>query len=176
MAGPIDGLKAAWKDPKKRPWIIAGGGAAAGAGFLALRRPEEPDDQAAEDAEAEELPVLPVENAVGVGALPPVFSFPSPPGDGFAETDFSPLFAEIDALGASVDEQLTLTFEDERQRSRQEHRQQAARLKRQQARLKKQRQIQKRQAKRITRLQQRMKKRQRRARARRRARKKKARR
>lgn len=106
---PIAALKAAWHNPKKRPWIIAGVGAAAGAGALALRRPTDPaaataEDTAAADAGATDPSVY--DPNADTGAIPPIYSIPGGSGFGvtdpaFQEADLSGVYSQLDDLAAS---------------------------------------------------------------------------
>jgi hypothetical protein len=120
--GFADTIKAVWNDPKKRPIVLAGGGVAAGAGLLALRRPTDPEEQVAEETIASEAGA---DNGYGYpadtsGMLPPVLYSPAPsglnPGDsGLWETDFTMFYEELDQrvaevqgeFGAAIDQEQT---------------------------------------------------------------------
>lgn len=159
----FEALKRTWRNPKQRPWLIAGGVIAAAAAFMALRRPA--DDAAVEESMAaveESMAPVAYEPAMaGAPAYIPIGGgagyVDTPPADGFGETDFSPLFDYIDQLGAEFSAQLSAQqaeagqmFEDLSQVTQ-------ARLDRQRERIARQRKQNQRQRKRIKRLEQRVK-------------------
>lgn len=141
----LEKIKALWRDPKKRPWIIAGAGAAAGAGVLAMRRPTDPEEQVEEENVATEAaPDMggtswPTEDN---GFLPPA-TYPSgfPTYDqGLAETDFSEFWTGLDQAASELQDSIDAAQESEREQRRAKDKGLEARLDRQREKTRRQRQ------------------------------------
>lgn len=132
--GLVSQVKAVWADPRKRPWVIGGAGVASGAAFLALRRPADPDEAAAEDRAVSEMssadPTLGavVDDGMGSsGMLPGVVFLGGGSGYGmpdpaFMEADLSGVYAAIDEVAlqqqGAIDEAVSAATERLRGRNR----------------------------------------------------------
>lgn len=162
--GFTDSLKAVWNDPKKRPWVIAGVGAAGTAGILMARRPTDPEDAVSEDtAVAESTPPSSgpaYDDYSGyVGAIPPAayggFGVGYDPG--FEETDLSGVYEELDSRAAELQEDYTSQIEGERAQRRKQTQRQGTRINRQRQKINQQQKINRQQRKQIQRLKKRTK-------------------
>jgi hypothetical protein len=161
--GVADDFKAMWNDPKKKPWVIAGAGAAIGAGVLAMRRPVDPEDQVAEETAATigtaaATEAYPDEYVYG-GTLPPVYALGGAGYDaGLAETDLSSVFDELDRLGASFEDALGERTRAINQRMKMQAKRQRKQTNKTRERLEKQAKINRAQRKQILKMKQRAKK------------------
>lgn len=160
---PLNSIKAVWRDPKKRPWLIAGGGAAATAGFMAMKRPVEPSDQVGEESAAQSAAPeggggYPGEYVYG-GTLPPVYALGGMGGDfdsGMAETDLSSVWAELDGIEARQQEAIGAAVGAERDARKKAVATQKARTQKVRTRVEKQTKVNRKQRQQIARLKRRV--------------------
>lgn len=116
---PIATVRQLWNDPKKRPWVLGGAGAAAGVAYLTLKRPTDPDEAAEDDrAAATSSPTAADGGAIEgpatygdagiVGALPIVVggSGYGTPDAAFQEMDLTGVYSEIDAIAVGMQDNL----------------------------------------------------------------------
>lgn len=176
---PFDSIKQVWRDPKKRPWLIAGAGAAAGAGVLAMRRPGDPDEQASEDAAADEAAPPSTINdpfATDASGLAPVIAVPGASGGfgvigapydpGMSEMDLSGVWDEIGRIEDAQASALGEAVATERAARNKQIRTTRTQVQRTQQRVQQQKKVNQRQRRQIARLNQRLKNQQRKLRAR----------
>jgi hypothetical protein len=119
---PLASLKAIWNSPKKRPWLIAGGGAAAAAGLMAMKRPVEPSEQVGEETVAQSVAPIGGDASAAYpeyqygGTLPPVYALGGMGGDfdpGMAETDLSGIWSELDNIAAGQGEAIGIAVAEQ---------------------------------------------------------------
>ncbi len=134
MKNPLDALKRLWADKKKRPWLLAGLGAAGAAGVLTMRSPQGPDAAAEETAATDAAAPLPADvpqaayaedvvpsgagmygTYVGSTGYDPGYYEPPDYEPGVEEMDFTPLFEAMAEQGASLEEGMATMVEAERE-------------------------------------------------------------
>lgn len=121
---PLPRLKRLWNDPKKRPWVIGGAGAAATLGYFTMRPPGPGPEQAAENAAADAAAPPATGLAPGeVGAFGSDGMYgtyvSSPPGidydPTFAEMDYGPILDAMATQGEALESAVATQIKAERQ-------------------------------------------------------------
>lgn len=120
---PLPHLKRIWNDPKKRPWVIGGAGAAATLGYLTMRPPGPGPEQAAENVAADAAAPPATGLAPGeVGAFGDDGMYgtyvSSPPGidydPTFNEMDYGPILDAIATQGEELEAAVATQIKTER--------------------------------------------------------------